>query len=41
MIGSGAINAGAIIYSIIFTILITLLALIMFNQTEKTFVDIV
>lgn len=41
MIGSGVINGGAIIYSIIFTILITLLALIMFNQTEKTFVDIV
>lgn len=41
MTGSGSVNTLAIIYSLVFTVIVTILGLIMFNQTEKTFIDII
>lgn len=39
--GSGTIHFGALAYSTIMTGIVTLIALVMFNQTEKNFIDIV
>lgn len=39
--GSGTIHAGALIYSLIMTAIALSGSMILFNQTEKTFVDIV
>lgn len=41
MTGSGAVNCMALIYSSVFTLIVTVIGLIMFNQTEKTFIDII
>lgn len=39
--GSGGIHVGALVYSFCMTALVTLGSVILFNQTEKTFIDIV
>ena len=41
MTGSGGVNGMALIYSSVFTLTVTVIGLIMFNQTEKTFIDII
>lgn len=41
MTGSGMIHWEAILYSVIVTILIGLFSLVLFNQTERTFIDII
>ncbi|SHJ34749.1 ABC transporter permease [Pseudobutyrivibrio xylanivorans] len=41
MLGSGEINMLALIYSTIFTLALTIVAVVMFNQTEKDFIDII
>lgn len=41
MTGSGTVNPAAVLYSIVFTVIVTIVGLIMFNQTEKTFIDII
>lgn len=39
--GSGMIHWGALGYSVVFTLIVWLGSMILFNQTEKTFIDIV
>lgn len=39
--GSGMIHWGALGYSVILTLVVWLCGMILFNQTEKTFIDIV
>lgn len=41
MIGGAPINWSALCYSVLCTIVITIIALIYFNQTEKDFIDII
>ncbi|MBR5635490.1 MAG: ABC transporter permease, partial [Pseudobutyrivibrio sp.] len=41
MIGGAPINWNALCYSLICTIVITIIALVYFNQTEKDFIDII
>ena len=41
MTGSGCIHWGAFVYSMIFTVVMCFGSMILFNQTEKTFIDIV
>ena len=39
--GTGNINLWAVLYSILFTAILAFVAVIKYNQTEKTFIDIV
>lgn len=41
MTGDGIIHWWAVIYSFIFSLVVGLVGLVMFNQTEKTFIDLV
>lgn len=41
MTGSGCVNEMALLYSIILTMIVTVIGLVIFNQTEKTFIDII
>ena len=40
-LGAGEVNAGTLIYSIIFAVAVMLIGVVIFNKTEKTFVDTV
>jgi len=39
--GTGTIHWWALLYSVIFTFVVSILGLVLFNQTEKTFIDLV
>lgn len=41
LLGEGSINLGGILYTILFTLAILFLGLIVFNRTEKNFIDTV
>ena len=41
MLGSGGIHVLSLIYSTIFTLILTMVAVVLFNQTEKDFIDII
>lgn len=41
VLGTGEINAIALLYSTIFTLVLTMVAIVLFNQTEKDFIDII
>ncbi|MBP3260903.1 ABC transporter permease, partial [Pseudobutyrivibrio sp.] len=41
IVSTGHVNYGALGYSIVFTIGVSLIALVFFNQTEKDFIDII
>ena len=39
LIGYGTINSGAIAWSVIFTFLVTVIGIMIFNKVERTFMD--
>ena len=40
-VGNGSLSAGGLVYSGIFTLVILLFGIVIFNRTEKTFMDTV
>lgn len=41
IVGNGELHYGALLYSTVFTLVLTVISVVLFNQTEKDFIDII